>query len=136
MAHPQRMLRAERRTLAFLITGVMSTSSRAHLEVGRSLQIQSLQARHPTLSRKESLSAPAAEASFATGSSEEVEERLAFLRGKGAMSYTSVVSAPSTASLGMRYAALCAACTQGEEVRDGGGHALVVLDDISCMVSF
>jgi len=36
--------------------------------------------------------------------------------------------------LGQRYAALCTACSIAERVRDSGGHALVVLDDISCMV--
>lgn len=68
-------------------------------------------------------------------SSERVTGNLALLRSKGALAYTSLVAAPSDATLGMRYAALCAACSQGEKVRDAGGHALVVLDDISCMVS-
>ena len=58
-----------------------------------------------------------------------------FLRAKGALKYTSVVAAPADAPISKRYAALCSACSQGEHIRDGGGHALVVLDDISCMAS-
>ena len=43
-------------------------------------------------------------------------------------------SARAGTPLGQRYAALCTACSIAERVRDAGGHALVVLDDISCMV--
>jgi F0F1-type ATP synthase alpha subunit len=44
------------------------------------------------------------------------------------------VAASAGTPLGHRYAALCTACSIAERVRDDGGHALVVLDDISCMV--
>ena len=50
------------------------------------------------------------------------------------MAHTTVVAATAVAPLGERVAALSAAVTLGERVRDAGGHALVVLDDISCMV--
>ena len=56
------------------------------------------------------------------------------LRRKDAMGYTTVVAAPAGASLGERYAAIASACALGERTRDQGGHALVVLDDLSCMV--
>ena len=50
------------------------------------------------------------------------------------MAHTTVVAATAGAPLGERFAALSAAVTLGERVRNAGGHALVVLDDISCMV--
>ena len=53
----------------------------------------------------------------------------------GAMAYTTVVGAHRGRPLGERYAAVCAAMAMGEHIRDGGAHALVVLDDISCMVT-
>ena len=56
------------------------------------------------------------------------------LRHGGAMGHTTVVAAPAGAPLGERFAALSAAAALGERIRDAGGHALVVLDDISCMV--
>ena len=65
----------------------------------------------------------------------EVGRTMDFLRAKGALKYTSVVAAPADAPISERYAALCSACSQGEHIRDSGGHALVVLDDISCMAS-
>ena len=43
-------------------------------------------------------------------------------------------AAPVGSPLGQRYAALCAACSMAERVRDEGAHSLVVLDDVSCMV--
>ena len=39
--------------------------------------------------------------------------------------------ATDDAPLGEQYAALAAACSLGEQVRDAGGHSLVVLDDVS-----
>ncbi len=50
------------------------------------------------------------------------------------MSHTAVVAASAGAPLGERFSALSAALALGERTRDAGGHALVVLDDISCMV--
>jgi len=50
------------------------------------------------------------------------------------MSHTAVVAAGAGAPLGERFSALSAALALGERTRDAGGHALVVLDDISCMV--
>lgn len=66
---------------------------------------------------------------------EEVDATVALLRRKDAMAYTTVVAATEDASLGERYAAVSSACSLGEFVRDQGGHALVVIDDLSCMVS-
>ena len=57
------------------------------------------------------------------------------LRQGGAMGHTTVVAAPAGATLGERFAALSTAAALGERIRDAGGHALVVLDDISCMVA-
>ncbi len=67
-------------------------------------------------------------------SKEEVEQQLQLLETQQAMTYTSFLSASSTQTLGERYAALCSACSRGEHIRDTGGHALVVLDDIRCLV--
>ncbi len=65
---------------------------------------------------------------------EEMEATMATLWGGGAMAHTAVVAAAAGAPLGERFAALSAAVALGERTRDAGGHALVVLDDISCMV--
>ncbi|KAK9824846.1 hypothetical protein WJX81_006563 [Elliptochloris bilobata] len=67
-------------------------------------------------------------------STPETEAAVATLRRGGAMAHTTVVAASAGAPLGERFAALSAAAALGERVRDVGGHALVVLDDISCMV--
>ena len=68
-------------------------------------------------------------------SEDEIEQQLQVLRSQKALEYTSFVSASSTRNLGERYAALSAACSRGEQIRDVGGHALVVLDDIRCLVT-
>ena len=67
-------------------------------------------------------------------SEEELRRLTQELGACGAMAYTTVVGAHGGRPLGERYAAVCAAMAMGERVRDGGAHALVVLDDISCMV--
>lgn len=69
-------------------------------------------------------------------SAEEVEATVAMLRRKDAMAYTTVVAATKDASLGERYAAVSSACSLGERVRDQGGHALVIIDDLACMVGY
>jgi hypothetical protein len=56
------------------------------------------------------------------------------LQAAGALAQTVVVAAEPGAPLGERYAALCTACSIGERVRDEGGHALVVLDDLHPLV--
>ena len=67
-------------------------------------------------------------------SEEELRRLTQELGARGAMAYTTVVGAHRRRPLGERYAAVCAAMAMGERIRDGGAHALVVLDDISCMV--
>ncbi len=47
------------------------------------------------------------------------------------MSHVSIIAALPTACNGERYAAVSAACAVGERVRDEGGHALVLLDDLA-----
>ena len=64
----------------------------------------------------------------------DTEAAIRTLRHGGAMGHTTVVAAPAGAPLGERFAALSAAAALGERIRDAGGNALVVLDDISCMV--
>jgi F-type H+-transporting ATPase subunit alpha len=44
-----------------------------------------------------------------------------------------VVAAPSNATVVERFLAACAACSIGESVRDSGGDALVVVDDLSVL---
>ena len=68
------------------------------------------------------------------GSQEEVEACVEVLRAGGALPYTTVVVAKQGCSLGERYAAACYACSIGEYARDSGRPALVVLDDLACMV--
>ena len=67
-------------------------------------------------------------------SEEELRRLTQELGAHGAMAYTTVVGAHRGRPLGERYAAVCAAMAMGERIREGGAHALVVLDDISCMV--
>lgn len=69
-----------------------------------------------------------------TCSAEEIEAAATLLRRADALAYTTVVAAPRGASLGARYAAISSAVALGERVRDRGGHALVVIDDLACMV--
>jgi F-type H+-transporting ATPase subunit alpha len=56
------------------------------------------------------------------------------LRAHGCMEYTTVVAATADRPLGEQYAAMLAACSMAEATRDAGGHALVVLNDVSVMV--
>lgn len=50
------------------------------------------------------------------------------------MEYTTVVGVTAERPLGEQYAAMLMACCVGEAERDAGGHALVVVNDISPMV--
>ena len=53
------------------------------------------------------------------------------LREFGAMDYTIVVAATASESAPLQYIAPYSGCTMGEYVRDNGGHALLVYDDLS-----
>jgi F-type H+-transporting ATPase subunit alpha len=53
------------------------------------------------------------------------------LRQYGAMDYTIVVSATASESAPLQFIAPYSGCTMGEHIRDGGGHALVIYDDLS-----
>ncbi|HEU4344593.1 MAG TPA: F0F1 ATP synthase subunit alpha [Candidatus Binatia bacterium] len=53
------------------------------------------------------------------------------LRESGAMDYTIVVAATASESAPLQYIAPYSGCTMGEAIRDSGGHALVVYDDLS-----
>ena len=68
-------------------------------------------------------------------SAAESQQRWTYLQENAASESTQMIIAADSASLGERYAALCAACSRGEAIRDSGGHSLVILDDISSMVS-
>ncbi len=65
-----------------------------------------------------------------------MQRPIAGMRCAGTCMPGSYISIRAGTPLGQRYAALCTACSIAERVRDNGGHALVVLDDISCMVRF
>ena len=56
------------------------------------------------------------------------------LRRKGAMAHTTVVTALPGSSPAQRFVAICTALAFAERVRSLGDHALVVLDDLTCMV--
>lgn len=49
----------------------------------------------------------------------------------GAMSYTTIVSAPASSPVSLQYLAPYTACAMGEYFRDNGKHALVIYDDLS-----
>jgi F-type H+-transporting ATPase subunit alpha len=53
------------------------------------------------------------------------------LREHGAMDYTIVVAATASESAPLQYIAPYSGCTMGEYIRDNGGHALLVYDDLS-----
>jgi len=53
------------------------------------------------------------------------------LSRRGAMDYTTVVSAAADAPASLQFLAPYSGTAMGEEVRDGGGHALVVYDDLT-----
>jgi F-type H+-transporting ATPase subunit alpha len=53
------------------------------------------------------------------------------LREYGAMEYTVVVSATASESAPLQYIAPYSGCTMGEYIRDNGGHALLIYDDLS-----
>ncbi|MFQ5681732.1 MAG: F0F1 ATP synthase subunit alpha [Candidatus Binatia bacterium] len=53
------------------------------------------------------------------------------LREYGAMDFTLVVSATASESAPLQYIAPYSGCTIGEHIRDNGGHALLIYDDLS-----
>ena len=53
------------------------------------------------------------------------------LREAGAMDYTIVVAATASESAPLQYIAPYSGCTMGEHMRDNGGHALLIYDDLS-----
>ena len=53
------------------------------------------------------------------------------LEDKGAMDYTTVVTAGASESAPLQYIAPFTGCAIGEDVRDRGGHALVIYDDLT-----
>ncbi len=53
------------------------------------------------------------------------------LRQYGAMDYTVIVSATASESAPLQFIAPYSGCTMGEHIRDRGGHALLVYDDLS-----
>ncbi|HEY2987788.1 MAG TPA: F0F1 ATP synthase subunit alpha, partial [Candidatus Binatia bacterium] len=53
------------------------------------------------------------------------------LREAGAMDYTIVVAATASESAPLQYVAPYSGCTIGENIRDNGGHALLIYDDLS-----
>jgi len=53
------------------------------------------------------------------------------LRSHGAMDYTVVVAATASEAAPLQYIAPYSGCTIGEHIRDQGGHALVIYDDLS-----
>ena len=53
------------------------------------------------------------------------------LQDAGAMEYTTVVTAGASESAPLQYIAPFTGCAIGEDVRDRGGHALVIYDDLS-----
>ena len=55
----------------------------------------------------------------------------AILEEYGAMDYTCIISASASDPAAVQYIAPYAGCTIGEQVRDKGGHALVIYDDLT-----
>jgi F-type H+-transporting ATPase subunit alpha len=55
----------------------------------------------------------------------------AVLEQAGALAYTCIVAATASDPASLQYIAPYAGCAIGEQIRDAGGHALVVYDDLS-----
>jgi len=55
----------------------------------------------------------------------------ALLEEHGAMEFTTIVAASASDPAAVQYIAPYAGCSMGEEVRDRGGHALIIYDDLS-----
>ncbi|MBL6975210.1 MAG: F0F1 ATP synthase subunit alpha [Deltaproteobacteria bacterium] len=53
------------------------------------------------------------------------------LRQQGAMEYTTVITSGASEMAPMQYIAPYTGCTMGEHLRDNGGHALLIYDDLS-----
>src|SRR5713226_459327 len=53
------------------------------------------------------------------------------LRESGALDYTIIVAATASESAPLQYIAPYSGCTMGEHIRDNGGHALLIYDDLS-----
>ena len=53
------------------------------------------------------------------------------LRESGAMDYTTVVAATTSESAPLQYITPYSGCTMGEDIRENGGHALLIYDDLS-----
>jgi len=53
------------------------------------------------------------------------------LREYGAMDYTLVVAATASESAPLQYISPYSGCTIGEHIRDNGGHAVIIYDDLS-----
>ncbi|MFQ6132276.1 MAG: F0F1 ATP synthase subunit alpha [Armatimonadota bacterium] len=60
-----------------------------------------------------------------------VAQVVSVLERYGAMEHTTVVAAAASDPAAMKYIAPYAGCAMGEEIRDNGGHALIVYDDLS-----
>lgn len=60
-----------------------------------------------------------------------VAQVVAKLEKAGAMEYTTVISAPATASAPLQFLAPYSGCAMAEYFRDNGKHALIIYDDLS-----
>src|SRR5712692_5799455 len=60
-----------------------------------------------------------------------VAETVDILDRHGALDHTIIVSASAAESAGLQYIAPYSGCTLGEHIRDNGGHALLIYDDLS-----
>jgi F-type H+-transporting ATPase subunit alpha len=60
-----------------------------------------------------------------------VAQVVAKLEKQGAMEYTTVITAPATASAPLQFLAPYSGCAMAEHFRDNGKHALIIYDDLS-----
>lgn len=122
-----------------LITGVKALDILTPLGRGQALQVSG-----PKGSGKTQLCLDAILGQQGTGvrcvyaavgcTGDQLSRTVAQLEEHKAMEYTTVVAAPSDRSLGEQYAAMLTACSIAEAIRDAGGHALVVLNDVGVAV--
>ncbi len=63
--------------------------------------------------------------------SSSIRRTAAILEQHGALDYTCIVAAAASDPAAVQYIAPYAGCTMGEHIRDQGGHALVIYDDLT-----
>lgn len=139
LLNPQPDMESREQIAEALVTGVKALDVLTPLGRGQALQVSG-----PQGSGKTQLCIDAVLGQRGVGvrcvyaavgcSVDQLTRTVAQLQAHQAMGYTTVVAATADRPLGEQYAAMLTACSIAEAVRDAGGHALVVLNDVGVAV--